>query len=69
MTCGRMPLVILDSDGEPQLLTVIELRERQCMRLNGFNVRAVLWRIMVLAHTGLLGDNEKAVSEFVNLER
>lgn len=69
MTCGRMPLVILGSDGEPQLLTVIELRERQCMRLNGFNVRTVLWRIMVLAHTGLLGDNEKAVSELVNLER
>lgn len=69
MTCGRMPLVILGSDGEPQLLTVIELRERQCLRLNGFHVHAVLWRMMVLAHTGLLGDNAKAVSEFVNLER
>lgn len=60
MTCGTMFLVIPGNDGESQFLTVTEVRERHCMRLNGFNVRGVLQCMMVLAHTGCLGYNAKS---------
>lgn len=60
MTRGTMLLVIPGGDSEAQLLTVTEVRKRHCMKRSGFNVCGVLQRMMVLAHTGLLGVQGKS---------